>query len=125
MSNCYTKPARLLVLGVGEIESAEGTTHGDPISMAVYVLLPLMWIMKGSFTYQQNLDTDEDDFAKHVAYANDLTGARKLKSFAWWNELVKHGISIGYYVNSSKCWLLAHEKHIEEENRIFHVTEIK
>ena len=42
--NSYRNPARLFVTGGCEISSSEGTTQGDPTSMAIYALssLPLL-----------------------------------------------------------------------------------
>ena len=35
VTNCYANPARLFVIGGFELKSAEGTTQGDPLGMAV------------------------------------------------------------------------------------------
>ena len=45
--NCYAPHARLFVVGGKEIRSMEGTTQGDPPSMAFYAigLLPLIWCL--------------------------------------------------------------------------------
>ena len=37
--NCYSTSARLFITGGAEIRSNEGTTQGDPISMALYAML--------------------------------------------------------------------------------------
>ena len=36
INNCYCTPARLFILGGKEIKSYEGTTQGDPTSMAAH-----------------------------------------------------------------------------------------
>ena len=36
--NCYVVPSRLFVTGGLEIQSAEGTTQGDPLAMPVYAV---------------------------------------------------------------------------------------
>ena len=36
VTNCYTTPAQLSVIGGTEIRSNEGTTQGDPVAMAIY-----------------------------------------------------------------------------------------
>ena len=33
ITNCYIAPARLFIIGGGEILSKEGTTQGDPTAM--------------------------------------------------------------------------------------------
>ena len=45
--NCYAPHARLFVVGGKEIRSMEGTSQGDPPSMAFYAigLLPLIWCL--------------------------------------------------------------------------------
>ena len=35
-SNCCSTPSRLFIVGGTEITSREGTTQGDPVSMAIY-----------------------------------------------------------------------------------------
>ena len=70
--NCYTPHSRLFVVGGKELKSKEGTTQGDPPSMAFYAvgLMPLMPRLRQPDHRQ--------DRAKHVAYADDLTGGGKL-----------------------------------------------
>ena len=82
--NCYNQPARLFVTGGLEITSNERTTQGDPGSMAVYALstLPLLSIISTTGT-------------RHVAFADDLSGAGDLKSLKhWWSSLLEHGPNI-------------------------------
>ena len=69
--NCYATQARLFVVGGEELRSKEGTTQGDPPSMAFYAFgtLPLLWCLS-------NIETP----IKQVAYADDLTGGGKLAS---------------------------------------------
>ena len=44
VTNCYSQPARLFVIGGVELASHEGTTQGDPLGMAIYAigLTPLL-----------------------------------------------------------------------------------
>lgn len=97
--------------------------------MAVYALgiIPLMSTLKNTVHYQVNSsDVPENKQAKHVAYADDLTGAGKLDALRqWWDLLILHGPSIGYYVNESITWLIVHEKHMDLANEIFQDTDIK
>ena len=36
--NTYRQPARPFIIGGEELSSAEGTTHGDPLAMSLYVI---------------------------------------------------------------------------------------
>ena len=36
VKNCYSTPLRLFKVGATEITLREGTTQGDPVSMAIY-----------------------------------------------------------------------------------------
>ena len=38
LNNTYGAPIRLFVVGEGEITSTEGTSHGDPLAIAMYAL---------------------------------------------------------------------------------------
>ena len=38
LSNTYQAPMKLFIVGEGEIDSSEGTTQGDPLTMAMYAL---------------------------------------------------------------------------------------
>jgi len=94
--NSYNMPARLFIYGGKEIQSCEGTTQGDPISMAVYALglLPLLWAIATNGT-------------RHVAFADDLTGAGSIETLhIWWNKVCEHGPSIGYNPKAEKSWLI-------------------
>ena len=42
--NCYSVHARLFVPGGAELKSKEGTTQGDPTSMAIGSL-PFLWLL--------------------------------------------------------------------------------
>jgi len=58
-----------------ELKSTESTTQGDPIAMALYGLLPLMSSL-----------TDHASQVKQVTYADDLTGAGKIRFLkVWWD----------------------------------------
>ena len=77
--NCYSAQARLFVIGGKELSSKEGTTQGDPPSMAYYGLgqLPMMFKISES-------TTNEASKAKHIDYVDDLPGAGKLRGLRCW-----------------------------------------
>jgi len=75
--NCYCHEIRLFVIGGVELKSTEGITQEDPIAMAFYGLshLPLMSSM-----------TDHVSQVKQVTYADNLTGAGKIRFLkVWWS----------------------------------------
>ena len=59
--NCYSPHARLFVVGGKEIRSMEGTTQGDPPSMAFYAigLLPLIWCLSTVFSLPAAVDPED------------------------------------------------------------------
>ena len=67
--NTYRVPARLFIVGGGEIESAEGTTQGDTLAMAFYAL--------GTNPILRSLKT-ASPLISQVWLADDATGAGKL-----------------------------------------------
>ena len=92
--NCYAISARPFIIGGKELRSREGTTQGDPTAMAAYALglTPLL-------DHLQSLKRS----VKHVAFADDLTGAGKLKEIKiWWDTLIIEGPKYGYYPKPSK-----------------------
>ena len=86
--NCYAISARLFIIGGKELRSREGTTQGDPTAMAAYALglTPLLDHLK---SVKRSV--------KHVAFADDQTGAGKLKEIKiWWDTLITEGPKHGY-----------------------------
>ena len=65
----YRQPALLFITGGEELISAEGTTHGDPLSMSLYAisLLPLITRLHVSSA------------AKQCWFADDATGSSSLQ----------------------------------------------
>ena len=96
--NCYRSDAELFV-GGETLHSAEGTTQGDPLSMAIYALgtLPLVRLAQAKAT--------------QAWFADDASAGDKLvKLRAWWSSLCEHGPRYGYHANASKTWLVVKEQ---------------
>ena len=104
--NCYIIPARLFIIGGKELRLREGTTQGVPTAMATYAigLTPLL----------DDLQRFGNE-TKHVAFADDLTGAGKLIQIkSWWDHLQTMGPKYGYYPKPSKSFIIV--KHQYEQN---------
>ena len=116
--NCYTPHARLFIVGGRELRSKEGTTQGDPVSMALYGLglIPLLSKIK------------RDDLSKnvqHVAYADDLTGGGRIRALRkWFDNIVLYGPSFGYDAEPSKSWLVVKESEYDEAVEVFKDTDV-
>ena len=96
--NTYRRSARLFITGGKEITSAEGTTQGDPLAMALYALSiqPLI----------TSLQAMSD--VKQCWFADDASGAGTLSEIKqWWDVLNTFGPDIGYFPNAKKCWIIA------------------
>ena len=114
--NMYRSPSRLIITGGGEIVSAEGTTQGDNLAMAIYAL--------GTTPILNKLRKYEG--VKQVWLADDAasTGNQKILK-DWWDEIIYEGKKYGYFVNNSKSWLiLKNSELLEEANDIFRGTGI-
>ena len=116
--NCYSTASRLFVQGGKEISSAEGTTQGDPIAMPLYAvaITPLLQMVKWN----------EAQDIRHVAFADDLSGAGKLIHVrSWWDNIVAHGPRLGYYPRADKSWLIV-KPHLEDAAKeIFAGTDVR
>ena len=75
VTNCYTTPARLFVIGGSEIKSTEWTTLEDPVAMAIYALGITSIVMM-----MVELVSKKCDNIKTVAFADDFSAAGELKS---------------------------------------------
>ena len=118
LRNCYQKPSRLFIAGGKELQSAEGTTQGDPTAMPAYGIgiLPLLALIK----------TEEESTLKQMAYADDIGGGAKLDILKkWWRNIEVHGPNFGYHPKASKSWLVVKEEKYQEALNIFADTEIK
>ena len=57
---------------------------------------------------------------KHVAFADDLTGAGKLKEIKIWGDtLITEGLKYGYYPNPAKLFLIVKQHYKEYAERMF------
>ena len=91
--NSYRHSAWLFITGGKEITSAEGTTKGDPLAMALYALSiqPLI----------TSLQAMSD--AKQCWFADDANGAGTIsESKQRWDGLNTLGPDIGYFPNAKK-----------------------
>ena len=112
--NSYNRYSRLFISGGGEIKSVEGTTQGDPFAMAAYGvgITPLFGLIRNE--------------TKQVAFADDLSGAKKLIHLrTWWDNISTYGPPFGYFPNASKTWLVVKPHLHSEATRIFDNTGIK
>ena len=112
--NIYRNPARLFIVGGGEIESAEGTTQGCTLAMSFYGLgtNPILQTLKLEFPKEE---------VSQAWLADDASAAGKLLALKlWWDLIKKEGMKYGYYVKPSKSWLILkdHNK-LEECERLF------
>ena len=106
--NMYRSDAELFV-GEETIFSREGTTQGDPLSMAVYALSTLPLISKRS---QPNLT--------QTWFADDAGGEASLQVLhQWWTALSEVGPRYGYYVNPPKTWVLVKEQFKDSAQELF------
>ncbi|PFX27820.1 hypothetical protein AWC38_SpisGene7494 [Stylophora pistillata] len=79
--NTYRQPIRLFIAGGGELKSAEGTTQGDPLVMAIYA------ISLQSLITRLGISSD----AKQCWYADDASGSGSL-------EAIKHSAISGFII---------------------------
>ena len=108
VENCYSRPARLFVIGGAEIQSKEGTTQGDPLGMAIYAIgiTPLLDALEVFIA---------SEHTKTVAFADDVTAAGDLQSIRkWWNKLSQIAPKYGYFPQPAKSWLIVKKNKIEE-----------
>jgi len=75
LHNTYSAPVRLFIVGEGEIPSLEGTTQGDPLAMAMYVLAVVLMI--------RCLRTDVPDTSQ-AWFADDATAVGSLLTLLMW-----------------------------------------
>jgi len=99
----------------GEVlHSQEGTTQGDPLAMPFYALATVPLITKLS------------DSVDQIWYADDAAATGKISCLrSWWDDIVTHGPSFGYFANASKTWLVVKPTFRDEASGIFGDTNIK
>jgi hypothetical protein len=117
LNNTHSKPARLFVTGGDEILSLEGTTQGDPLSMAMYALAitPLI----------KSLSREVPNNANQVWFADDSTSAGMLSALKrWWQHLTAVGPGYGYYPNPSKTTLVVKAEYVHHATALFQDTGI-
>ena len=115
--NTYRNPARLIILGGGEILSNEGTTQGDTLAMAFYGLCTNPILQSSKQTVPS---------VHQVWLADDATGAGSLPDLRkWWDAVKSDGLKYGYYVKPSKSWVvLKNPEKLEECREIFESSPI-
>ena len=88
--NTYRAAIRIIVPGIGEILSTEGTTQSDPLALAMYALAIVPLIHK--------LKINAPD-VKQVWYADDATCAGSCEKLRqWWDNVERYGPLLGYYL---------------------------
>ena len=94
ISNCYICPARLFIIGGGELLSKEGTTQDDLTSMGAYALgiLPLLQFLF-DFISVNKLNANEVAFAD----AGKLSSIKDYRS-----QLTSIGPKYGYFPNINR-----------------------
>ena len=110
--NTYRHPARLFIVGGGEILSNEGTTQGDTLAMAFYGI--------GTNPILRKLSQQVPEVYQ-VWLADDATGAGRLGDLKkWWDLVSTEGLKYGYFVKPSKSWLvLKRPSMLEEATALF------
>ena len=104
MSSLFSR----LFVGGEIILSQEGTTQGDPLAMAMYTLALVPLITQLS------------------SVADDVAAVGRLADLhAWWDKLCDIGPQFGYFVNSSKTFLIVKESHLSLARSIFGDTAIQ
>jgi len=121
IKNTYNNPAELHIVDnrtntYEMIASAEGTTQGDPVAMAMYAI--------GLLRLQTIIDHTTTDI-KQVAYADDLTGAGKIENIRkWWNLIETHGPPQGYFPNAAKSVLIVKPEYLGQAREAFRETNV-
>ena len=114
--NTYRQPAKLFVDGE-TLQSAEGTTQGDPLAMVMYALGPLPLIREAAAAN-----------AVQAWYADDSTAASKIIRLRECLPILEtRGPAYGYYTNAAMSVLLVKPQFLNIAREVFadtalHVT---
>ena len=114
ITNTYRSDSELFINGE-TILSQEGTTQGDPLSMAIYAVAttPLIRRLSANPTTQ-------------VWYADDAAAGGKLSNIrSWWDHLLKIGPDYGYYPNAAKTSIIVKEEHLSKATSAFEGTGVQ
>jgi len=106
-TNMYRNAADMHIEGE-IIQSSEGTTQGDPLSMSIYgiAILPLI--------------SHLDGLCRQLWFADDASAGGRVEFLReWWRKLKELGPAYGYHPNPSKTWLLVKEQCLEKAKDIF------
>jgi len=71
------------------------------------------------------LITKLSDSVDQIWYADDTAATGKICLRSWWDDIVTHGPSFGYFANASKTWLVVKPTFRDEASGIFGDTNIK
>jgi len=106
VTNCYSRPTRLFVIGGIEIKSSEGTTQGDPVAMVVYAtaIIPLLLMVMAILKSKR-----PEKAAKASVFADDFSAAGTVKSL----------------LEPNKCWLIVKPDYYDSATSIFKDTGVK
>ena len=122
LKNCYSTPSRLFIVGGTEITSREGTTQGDPVSMAIYRIevTPLIKMLIDILSNEYGANVNV------VAYADDFSAAGNLQDLRrWWSVVTEIGPKFGCYPKPTKTWLVVKSCASEKVESVFLGTKIK
>ena len=109
--NCYRESTYLFV-GGSVLTSQEGTTQGDPLAMAMFVMASIPLVHKVA-----SACSTQTWFADDAASGGELRHIRD-----WWDKLSTNGPKYGYYPNAVKTYLLAKREKLEEARAVFAET---
>ena len=108
-------PARLFIIGGGELFSKEGATQGDPTSMGAYAfgILPLLKFLL-DFISVNELN------AKELAFADDFMVDGKFSSIKdYWSQLTSVASKYCYFPEASKSYLIVKEDELPSATMLF------